>query len=296
MNSNLSPLVRGVVVVAVALSAAMAVVAFVATEQAALTRAERDQAQAAVRALEHLRPGKMDSSSNNMALLRRMLDEKDAAYIRLQHEYDKLKSHTPATATAAAPSSLTAVPQIGTRAPTGNSRAQAWMERLRQQDPERYKQIVEARQQRQQAADQQLQDQFDALSLRAQNAATPDEAQVVNQIADTLDKINQLRQSREALANLPDDQRQVQMQQLNDQMRPLLDQLNTLRDQDRTLQLQGLAAQLGLQGQNAQALVEGVPQIYKNTQYLSQRGPGGPGGPGGGSGGSGTATSGGQPR
>jgi hypothetical protein len=300
MDSKFSPLVRGVVVVAVALSAVMAVMTFVVAEQATLARAERDQAQAAVRALEDMQPGKTGASSNNVALLRRLLDEKDAAYIRLRHEYDTLKSQTMESTTADT-ASPTEVSQVAAPAPGGNARGRAWMEQLRQQDPERYKQMVEARQQWQQATDQRLQDQFDVLNLRAQNASTPDEAQLVNQITDTLDKINQLRQSRESLADLPDDQRQVQMQQINAQMHQQYDTLNTLRDQDRTLQLQNLAAQLGLQDQKVQALVEGVPQIYQNTQYQVQRGQGGPGGSPGGRftrgtvGGNGT-TSGGQPQ
>jgi hypothetical protein len=269
----------------------MSVMAFLAAEQATQARAERDQAKVAARASENVRPSIRGTTSNDMVLLRQMLDEKDAAYIRLQHEYEKLKSQTATLTAAGALSSPTQVPQIAAPAPGANPRGRAWMEQLRQQDPERYKQIVEARQQWQQATDQRLQDQFDTLSVRAQNAATPDEAQVVNQIADTLGQLNQLRQSRDALANLPDDQRQIQMQQINEQMRPLVDQLNTLRDQDRTLQLQSLATQLGITSQNTSDFVDQVKKVYTSTQYQVPRGPGGPGGGlGGGGAGAGGAT------
>ena len=153
-----------------------------------------------------------------------------------------------------------------------------YLDRIRQQDPERYQQIVQQMQQRQQQADQEYNDQTAGLVQRAQTAPTQDEADLVSQIADALDKINQLRQSRAALANLPEDQQQAQSQSINDQLRAAYAQLNDLRTQDRTLQLQQLAAQLGLK--DSQALVDGVAKVYKNTQYNPQRGPGGPGGGG----------------
>ena len=213
--------------------------------------------------------------------LTELLDQRDAKYAQLREENEKLRQQLAgASAVNATTSAVTSTPtRVNFNQFPGRNMSN-YLDRIRQQDPERYQQIVQQMQQRQQRADQEYDDQTAGLVQRAQAAPTQEEADLVSQIADALDKVNQLRQSRAALANLPEDQQQAQSQSINDQLRAAYAQLNDLRTQDRTLQLQQLAAQLGLK--DPQALVDGVAKVYKNTQYNPQRGPGGPGGPGGG--------------
>ncbi len=209
-----------------------------------------------------------------------LLAQRDAEYDQLREVDDKLKQQLAAAqaAMAAPPPAVTSTPTRVGFSPFSRRNMSNYLERVRQQDPARYAQIVQQIQQRQQQAAQEYDDQMAGLVQRAQAAQTPEEADLVSQITDTLSKINELRQSRAALADLPEDQQQAQVHPINDQLRQAYAQLSDLRNQDRTLQLQNLATQLGLKSQDAQTLVEGVPQIYKNTQYTPQRGPGGGGG------------------
>ena len=221
-----------------------------------------------------------------------LLAQRDVEYEQLRDAYDKLKEQLSAVNTVNV--TIPAVTSTPTRVnfsqfPRRNM--SNFLERVRLQDPERYKEIVQRIQQRQQQAAQEYDDQMGALAARAQNAQTPQEADVVSQITDTLDKINQLRQSRAAVADLPEDQQQAQMQSINDQLRAAMQDLNQLRDQDLTIQYQKLADQLGLKGQDAQTLVQSIPQILKDTQ-VNPRGGGGFGGFGGGGPAAGTTSGG----
>ncbi|HUI06487.1 MAG TPA: hypothetical protein VL486_05725 [Verrucomicrobiae bacterium] len=213
-----------------------------------------------------------------------LLAQRDAEYEQLHDAYDKLKEQLAATkAVNVAVPAVTSTPTRASFSPFFRRNGMSnYLERVRLQDPARYTEIVQRIQQRQQQAAEEYDDQMAGLVQRAQNAATPEEADLVSQITDTLDKINQLRQSRAAVADLPEDQQQTQLQSINEQMHDAMQQLGQLRDQDRTMQYQQLADQLGLKGQDAQNLVQGIPQILKNTQYTPQRGPGGFGGLGGG--------------
>lgn len=159
---------------------------------------------------------------------------------------------------------------------------QSFMARLQQQDPERYKQIVAQRDERRKQVEQRYQDQLAALDQRAQTAQTQEEVDLTTQIADTLAKIQQLRQSWAVVRDLPEDQQGAATEQLRNDSRDAWTQLNTLRDQDRTMQLQQLAGQVGIKDPaGAQQLADSVQQIYKNTEYNA--GPGrGPGRDGGG--------------
>ena len=156
---------------------------------------------------------------------------------------------------------------------------QSYMARLQQQDPERYKQIIAQRDERRKQTEQHYQDQLAALDQRAQTAQTQEEVDLTSQIADTLAKIQQLRQSWAAVRDLPEDRRDAAIEQLHNDSRDAWTQLNTLRDQDRTMQLQQLAGDVGIKDPTgAQQFAGSVQQIYKNTEY--NVGPGGGRGPG----------------
>jgi hypothetical protein len=174
------------------------------------------------------------------------------------------------------------------------------LESIRQQDPERYKQIVEQREQRRKQADEWFQNQIEQLDGRAQAAPTQQEAELANQIADTLAKLNDLRAQWAAVRELPEDERRAASQQLQAETRDAYRTLNNLRDSDRQLQLENLARTLGYNDKNTiQGFVENVTGIYKNTEYNPGRAlggwGGGPGGGGPGGGNTGTAGSSGTP-
>lgn len=208
-----------------------------------------------------------------IAKLRKRLKQDEDSYAQLLNDNEQLRNQVSA---GTPPPGGRSMPDAGDarRSPA------AWMERLRQEDPERFQQFAQARQQRQQAAEEAYKEQAATLAQRAKNAATSAEAEVLAQVTATLDQIQQLRQSRSALADLPPEERQAQAQQMGEQLRQAYENLDALREQDRAVQAQNLATQLGLRGQSAQAVLNGVTQIYRNTQYTAPRGRGGFGGGG----------------
>ena len=224
--------------------------------------------------------------------LAEMIAQRDADYAKLREDYDKLKQQL----TNAVPVSATTTNRPGSRFGRGNGGPNAWLERVRLQDPQRYQQMMAARDQRRQRAQQDYEEQMASLENRIQTAPTQEEVDLAGQIADTLDKLGQLRQQMQALRDLPEDQRQAQMAELGPQMQALRQQLGDLRDQDRASQYTQLATQLGLKGQDVQTLVQSIPQILQSTTYTPQgqgRGGFGPGGVGlgGGPGANGSGTS-----
>ena len=251
-------------------------------------RIQLDQANAEITAFhEHADSGTvMMPRDGEVTALRKQLAQEQKRYATSNHDHPA-KSNRPVTTepavtdTARLPvSSSDAFPSPG----DFRGRMNAWMDRLKQEDPERYKGIIKAREDRQMAADLAIQDQVTTLAQRAQTTTNPTEADLVTKIATTLDQISQLRQARETVANLPEEQQQVKMQDIRDQTQAAYQTLDNLRQQDRTLQTQNLATQLGLQGANVQTLVDGVNAIQKNTQY-STGGRGGFNGTAGSSGG-----------
>jgi hypothetical protein len=269
------------VIVATTLCAALVWSNVVATGRARELKAELDTKEAELQKLSTVdhRPAANSVDSGTAELLA----ERDAEYTQLRDDYDRLKHQLElaqvASMASAMPTSMPARPDFGQFSRRNMSN---YLERIRQQDPERYKEITQRIQQRQQQAAQERDDQMAALAQRAQNAATPEEADVVAQISDTLNKINDLRQSRAAVADLPETEQQTQMQSINQQLRDAMQDLSQLRDQDRTIQYQKLADDLKLSDSDKQKLVSSIPQILKETQVSPGRGPGGPGGPGGG--------------
>jgi hypothetical protein len=200
-----------------------------------------------------------DEPGNAAALL--------AENLRLKEQIDALSS---------AQAGLAGLPV----AATPSTNRVSYMERVRQEDPERYRQLVEQREQRHRQTEQWYQDQFAALDDRAQAATSKEEVDLVTQIADALDRVQQLREGWRAVRDLPEDQRSAAVEQLRAESREAYATLNTLREQDRQFQLQQLASQIGYRDVAGLAqFTEAVQQIYRNTEYTPPRGSGGGRGP-----------------
>lgn len=233
---------------------------------------KRARAEAEWRVARTAYEAALAARATDLAKLRKRLKQDEDSYAQLLNDNEQLRNQVAAGTPPGGPP----MPDAGdARRSPG-----AWMERLRQEDPERFQQFVQARQQHQQAAEEASREQAAALAQRAKSAATPAEAEVLAQVTATLEQIQQLRQSRSALAELPPEERQAQAQQTGEQLRQAYETLDALREQDRAVQAQNLAAQLGLRGPSAQAVLNGVTQIYRNTQYTPSRGRGGFGGGG----------------
>ena len=270
MNGIARTLVITLTVLAVILTAT----AISAVRHAQELNEQLDQAQAELQKLAGAPAGNTKTGSSEM--LQKLLAEETAANAKLRKEIARLKNQ-PITVVTNETSGTTAAL---TNAPGSNraGRGNAWMERMRQEDPERYKQIVADREQRQKEAADWYDNTQSQLAARAQAAASPTEADLATQISSTLSKLSDLRQQMQALAGLPEDQQQAQRAQLMPELQTAMQQLSQLREQDRTLQYQQLATQLGLTGDKATTLATSIPQILQNTQYTPPRGQGGGGG------------------
>jgi hypothetical protein len=155
---------------------------------------------------------------------------------------------------------------------SGRGGGSDWMERMRTEDPERYKQILAERAQRRQAQDQWYRDQITALDQRAQTATSRQEAELATQIADQLAKLSDLRSQWEGIRQLPEEERRAAIDQLREASRTAYQTLNTLREQDRNLQMVNYLKGLGVTDPLAGA--EGIKGILNATQYHQQRGDG----------------------
>jgi hypothetical protein len=243
------------------------------------TSAQLEQAQAR---LQQLKGSGEPGLSGSEGRLRELLNQQEAANNQLRDEIARLKQDG---ATDFSPKPAVAGDSASRPSSGGRGGAAAWMDRLRQEDPERYKQIIQQREERRKTTDLRYQETIDQLDQRAQSAPTQAEADLVGQIADTLAKLNDLRQKWQAIRDLPDDQRQAQTAELAAQTRQTTDQLRDLSQQDRTLQLQKFARDLGVTDDNGvQSFVDGITSIYSNTNIRAIIGGGGPGGGGRGDG------------
>jgi len=274
---------RILLIAVVALTTLCAALVWSNVVTAGRARELKGQLEAEETKLKELTARDRDASKRNVDTgMGELLAQRDAEYEQLHDDYDRLKEQLAAVRTVNV--AIPAVTSTPTRVAFGGFQRRNmsnFLERVRLQDPQRYKEIVQRIQQRQQEAAQEYDDQMGTLAARAQNAATPEEADLLSQITDSLDKINQLRQSRAAVADLPEDQQQAQMQSINDQLRDAMQTLSQQRDQERTIQYQQLADQLKLNDADKQLLSQTIPQILKDTQYNPPRGPGGFGGFGG---------------
>ena len=216
--------------------------------------------------------GELDKANNTRVksppisdeTLRQLLADKEAAYTKLSDEFAQLKR-----ASQESPQrSPDLAPVLPGNRPASGARTNSWLESIRQQDPERYKQIVDQREQRRKQADEWFQSQIARLDERAQAAPTQREVELATQIADTLAKLNDLRAQWTALRELPEDERRDASQQLQAETRDARQTLNDLRDRDRQMQLENLAHSIGYNDKNTiQGFVESVTGIYKNTEY-----------------------------
>jgi hypothetical protein len=264
---------RALIVAIIATTILCAALVWSNVATASRAREMKTQLEAKETELQKLAASEHSPTANPDTGLAEMIAQRDAEYAKLREDYDKLQQQL----TNAVPVAATTTNAPGPRFGRGNGGPNAWLERLRLQDPERYQQMVAAREQRRQRVEEQNQEQMASLENRIQTAPTQEEVDLASQIADTLDKLGQLRQQMQALRDLPDDQRQAQMAELGPQFQALRQQLNDSRDQLRAQQYTQLATQLGLKGPDAQTLAQSIPEILKNTQY-SLPGQGGPGG------------------
>ena len=166
----------------------------------------------------------------------------------------------------------------------------SWMDRLeemRKNDPERYKRMMERREQRRAEVEASLQEQLARLDQRlealgaADTADAKKESELLSKIASVMAELSQLNDKVQALGQLPEAERAAQGQALGQQARELYGQLADLRAEDRRNQLVQLGAQLGLGSDQSTQLAASVDRIVKETDTRGQR-PRGPGGPMGG--------------
>jgi uncharacterized phage infection (PIP) family protein YhgE len=216
-------------------------------------------------------PTAIDRGERNGGL-RQALDAELEANAKLRQELARLKGEPPPPKITSAPAPvLNTAPNRPNR---GGGGPDGWLDRIQQQDPERYQQIISEREQRRKEAQDWYDNTLAQLQTRAQAPASPDEATLVTQISDTLAKLNDLRQQMQAARQLPDDQRQAQIAQLMPAMQAAWQDLSKLREQDRALQYAQLGKQLGLSDDKAQALATSIPTIHLNTQYMPRGGGG----------------------
>jgi hypothetical protein len=154
----------------------------------------------------------------------------------------------------------------------GSTDGVSWLERLREDDPERYERIQKEREERRQRLESRMAEQYARLDQRLQTAQTKEEADLVTSLANTLNQMNDVRTKWESIGQLPEDQRQQKFQELIQQSGQLYQSYSALREQDRQLQLHQLASQIGYQNTaEATQFIEAVSRIYRETD-TSMRG------------------------
>lgn len=155
----------------------------------------------------------------------------------------------------------------------GGGDRDGWFERLKLEDPERYKQMQEERDKRRKQMDDWYQAQMTTLTHRAQNPQSPEEAEVAAQLASTLARLREMHDQWRAVRELPDDQRRDAARQLEEETRALYKNMGQLRDADRQVQLNNLARSIGYTDPAAMnSFAETVRSIYKNTEYNPESG------------------------
>ena len=257
---------RAAIIVGIILAVATALT----TVQARRLNARLAAANAELEQLRTTTAPKSGQHGDDVATLRRQLQQEKERYARLQARKN-VAAETASTAGSTPESAALATTTVGGGVPPTFADFQARMatriEQMKKDDPERYQRMVQARQDRQKATEQALTEQVTSLAQRAQASNNPKEADIITQVATTLDQINQLRQSRSELRDLPPEQQLVQAQQIGDQLQQAYKTLDTLRQQDRAVQMENLAVKLGVTGSNIQAMADGVKAINQNTQY-----------------------------
>jgi hypothetical protein len=141
-------------------------------------------------------------------------------------------------------------------------------ERAQMVDPARFARIMEERDRRRQAMDAWFQKTIAALEARARTASSNDVAEVADQLAGTLAKLDDLRPKWAAIRQLSDDERRVAAQRLYAETSAVLTTLKSLRDRDRQIRLAALAHALGYTGESAvTAFVNSVTGVDQSIDY-----------------------------
>jgi hypothetical protein len=258
--------VAPIIMVAVVIGLAAATLHAVKTSHDLRSELERKEAEN-----QQLRAAQMASAE--VGALEKQLRDMETAYNRLQAETGQMKKQ--AAAAPAAPKVIASV--TNTVVATATNRP-SWLERTRQEDPARYKQVTEARDQRRQQMETYMQEQFTRLDERLKGAQTQEEADLISQISVTLQKVDELRQKWETIRQLPDEERRAQGQQLAAEGWETYQTLTQLRSQDRQMQLAQFASQVGYrQPKDVQAFVDSLQRIYTETDTSLNRFPGGRG-------------------
>jgi hypothetical protein len=250
----------------------------------------REEIEDAQTAIEELRTASQTSHKTQVAdvnRLRKLLQRLEEENAALRTSGTESTNNDDVATEPAAPtikvSTATATPK-----PDHGGDRQSFMDRLKKEDPARYKQMQDEREQWRKKAAEQVQQTLKRLDDRMQAAQTQPEADLLAQLAATTARMAEIRQNWDQLRTLPEDQRQEQAAALATESRQLYQKLTELRTQDRQLQLQQLATQVGYQDANQSAqFVESVNRIITETSSHNIPGIGHGGGPdhGGGPGG-----------
>lgn len=279
MNSSSGSLARLVMVVVGLLAVGLIFALAISLTSASVLRVQLKETRAE---LEHLRQTRATGSPTRVEALEKLLREQSAAYAKLQDDYRALQRGDAAADDETQPAPAANTNNTATARGPGGAGG-SWLERLRTEDPERYKQIQEERERRRARVDAYFDEQFDRLDQRYATATSPDEVNLVGQIAETLGKIDELRQQWQQLRELPEDERRAQAQQLAGASRETYQRLAELRTLDRDLQLNQLASQLGYGGGDSAQFVDRVKGIITETEtnpmsFMGWRGGRGDGG------------------
>ena len=281
MVMNTTSVTRSVVVGTALVGIGLGAATVASVQRAHKLETRLEQTQAALDKLKSPSATRSGAGFSEESLLK-LIEDKEAAYAELSEENQQLRKQLAERASTARAGAQASSAGSGGPA-TGWAGGRAWLDRIREEDPERYKQIVAQREERRKAADQWLKDQLTQLDHRAQTAMTQEESELASQIADSLAKLDDLRSQWAAIRDLPDDQREAAAQQLRADMRATFQQLGELRDRDRNMQFASLVQSLGVTDQNTvQNSVDTINSTLDSTRYRPPGGMGGgPGGPGG---------------
>jgi hypothetical protein len=197
-----------------------------------------------------------------IARLRKLLDEREAAYIQIEAAYRHLqRGETNAAAPSPAPAPVVVPPAVATN-------RLSWTERLKLEDPERYKQMMAERDQRRKQMEQWYQERVSVLDQRAATTSSQEEAELATKIAENLAKLHDLGQQWSSIRDLPEDQREAAIAPLRDATRETYQTLRTLGQLDRQLQLGMLAQSMGYtSASDKQKFINTVGAIYRSTDY-----------------------------
>ncbi len=274
---------RFTLIAAVVAVAVLLVSTILLARQADSLRNQIDQLQTDLDRSRHAVKPASPSNDREVAILRQMLEEKEKAYNTLLAAQRQTGPSETGTVSSTSTDELPVSGNVSAATFTSAQPGRSWLDQLRDQDPERYRQIQEERESRRQRFEQRIQDYVNQLDTRLQSATTQEEADLVRALTDSIHQMNDLRQSWESLRDLPAEERREQFQQLAQQSRALYEQYAALRAQDRQMQLRRLAAQVGYRNPaQIEQFSTAIDQIYRDTDAslrgLMEFGMGGPGG------------------